>query len=61
MSEAVSKIKIAGSNSANGVSMIEAEATAAMLLMTEPFRSPEETEEPIEVTLVRAILAGEVD
>jgi len=41
--------------------MIEAEATAEMLLMTQPFRSPEETEEPIEVTLVRAVLAGEPD
>jgi RNA polymerase sigma-70 factor (ECF subfamily) len=61
MSEAVSKIKIAGSNSSKGVSMIEAEATAEMLLMTQPFRSPEETEEPIEVILVRAVLAGEHD
>ena len=41
--------------------MIEAEATAEMLLMTQPFRSPEEIEEPIEVTLVRAVLAGEHD
>jgi len=41
--------------------MIEAEATAEMLLMTQPFRSPEETEEPVEVILVRAVLAGEHD
>ena len=39
--------------------MIEAEATAEMLLMTGAFRSPEKIEEPIEVTLVRDVLAGE--
>jgi RNA polymerase sigma-70 factor (ECF subfamily) len=61
MSEAISKIKVAGSNSSKGVSMIEAEATAEMLLMTGAFRSPEKTEEPIEVILVRAVLAGEHD
>src|SRR5437667_5781691 len=61
MSEAVSQRKVAESKSSNGVSMIEAEATAEMLLMTRPFRSPEEIEEPIEVTLVRAVLAGEHD
>lgn len=41
--------------------MIEAEATAEMLLMSQPFRSPEKIEEPIEVNLVRAVLAGERD
>src|ERR1041385_1121186 len=61
MSEAVSQIKIAGSNSSKGVSMIEAEATAEMLLMSQPFRSPEEAEESVEVILVRAVLAGEHD
>jgi len=44
-----------------GVSMIEAEATAEMLLMTGTFRSPETIDEPIEQTLVRAVLAGEPD
>jgi RNA polymerase sigma-70 factor (ECF subfamily) len=44
-----------------GVSMIEAEATAEMLLMTGTFRSPEIIEEPIEQTIVRAVLEGEHD
>jgi len=60
MSEAFSKLTIAGSN-VKGESMIDAEATAEMLLMTGAFRSPEPIEEPIEVTLVRDVLAGETD
>ena len=44
-----------------GVSMIEAEATAEMLLMTGTFRSPEIIDEPIEQTIVRAVLEGEHD
>jgi len=44
-----------------GVSMIEAEATAEMLLMTGTFRSPETIDEPIEQTIVRAVLRGEHD
>ena len=44
-----------------GVSMIEAEATAEMLLMTGTFRSPETIDEPIEQTIVRAVLEGEHD
>lgn len=40
--------------------MIEAEATADMLLMTQPFTA-RETEEPVEVALVRAVLDGEHD
>jgi RNA polymerase sigma-70 factor (ECF subfamily) len=44
-----------------GVSMIEAEATAEMLLMTGTFRSPQKIEEPIEQTIVRDVLAGERD
>jgi RNA polymerase sigma-70 factor (ECF subfamily) len=44
-----------------GVSMIEAEATAEMLLMTGTFRSPQTTDEPIEQTIVRAVLEGEND
>jgi RNA polymerase sigma-70 factor (ECF subfamily) len=44
-----------------GVSMIEAEATAEMLLMTGTFRSPQIIEEPIEQTIVRAVLEGEID
>lgn len=60
MSEAFSKLTIAGPN-AEGESMIEAETTAEMLLMTGAFRSPEKIEEPIEVALVRDVLAGETD
>ena len=41
--------------------MLEAEATADMLLMTQPFSASETVEQPIEVTLVRAVLAGEHD
>lgn len=41
--------------------MIEAEATAEMLLMTGTFRSPQKIEEPIEQTIVREVLAGERD
>jgi RNA polymerase sigma-70 factor (ECF subfamily) len=44
-----------------GVSMIEAEATAEMLLMTGTFRSPQTIDEPIEQTIVRAVLEGEPD
>lgn len=44
-----------------GVPMIEAEATAEMLLMTGTFRSPQTIDEPIEQTVVRAVLAGEHD
>jgi RNA polymerase sigma-70 factor, ECF subfamily len=40
--------------------MIEAEATADMLLMTQPFSAPE-SEQPIEVALVAAVLNGEHD
>src|ERR1041385_8890341 len=41
--------------------MIEAEATAEMLLMTGAFRSPQTIDEPIEQTIVRAVLEGEHD
>ncbi len=44
--------------------MLEAEATADMLLMTQPFTaSPivEATEQPVEVLLVSAVLSGERD
>src|SRR3989440_12362801 len=61
MSEAVNKFTIEGSNNSKGVSMIEAEATAEMLLMTGAFRSPQTIDEPIEQTLVRAVLDGEHD
>jgi len=44
-----------------GGSMIEAEATAEMLLMTGAFRSPQTIDESIEQTLVRAVLEGERD
>jgi RNA polymerase sigma-70 factor (ECF subfamily) len=43
------------------VSMIEAETTAEMLLMTGAFRSPQTIDEPIEHALVRAVLDGEND
>src|SRR5437016_11638681 len=61
MSEAVNRITIAGSNNSKGVSMIEAETTAEMLLMTGAFRSPQTIDEPIEQILVRAVLNGEHD
>ena len=41
--------------------MIEAEATADMLLMSETFGSPDHAEQPIEVTLVREVLEGQHD
>lgn len=44
-----------------GVTMIEPQATADMLLMTHPFSAPPETKEPLEVALVRAVLEGERD
>jgi RNA polymerase sigma-70 factor (ECF subfamily) len=61
MSEAVSKLKSAGSHSSKGVLMIEAEATADMLLMSETFGSLDHAEQPIEVTLVREVLEGQHD
>ncbi|HXI61258.1 MAG TPA: sigma-70 family RNA polymerase sigma factor [Pyrinomonadaceae bacterium] len=62
MSEAVNTFRIAESKAGSkGVSMIEAEATAEMLLMTGAFRSPQTIDEPIEQTLVRAVLEGEHD
>src|SRR6266853_2722203 len=47
-------------NSQRGVRMLEAEATADMLLMTQPFTRPA-SEQPIEVVLVKAVLSGERD
>jgi RNA polymerase sigma-70 factor, ECF subfamily len=41
--------------------MLEAQATADMLLMTQPFGAPETTDQPIEVALVKAVLEGEHD
>jgi RNA polymerase sigma-70 factor (ECF subfamily) len=41
--------------------MLDAEATADMLLMTRPFTAPIAAEQPIEVALVRAVLSGEHD
>jgi RNA polymerase sigma-70 factor (ECF subfamily) len=41
--------------------MLDAEATADMLLMTRPFTAPIAAEQPIEVALVRAVLSGERD
>src|SRR6266436_4273078 len=47
-------------NSERGVRMLEAEATADMLLMTQPFTRPA-SGQPIEVVLVKAVLSGERD
>jgi len=44
-----------------GANMIESQATADMLLMTHALSLPEEKDEPVEVALVRAVLAGEHD
>ena len=41
--------------------MLEAEAPANMLLMTQPFTAPKVEEQPVEVMLVRAVLNGERD
>ena len=41
--------------------MLEAEATADMLLMTQPFSGTDEAEQRVEVRLVRAVLDGERD
>ena len=41
--------------------MLEAEATADVLLMTQPFAAPRDTEQPLEVLLVKAVLSGERD
>ena len=41
--------------------MLEAEATADMLLMTQPLTAPDAVEEPVEAMLVRAVLEGEHD
>src|SRR5947199_3112310 len=41
--------------------MLEAEATANMLLMTQPFSAPKIEEQPVEVMLVKAVLDGEQD
>jgi RNA polymerase sigma-70 factor (ECF subfamily) len=47
-------------DSERGAGMLEAEATADMLLMTQPFTAPIATERP-EALLVRAVLNGERD
>src|SRR5437899_966459 len=41
--------------------MLEAEATANMLMMTRPFSAPKIEEQPVEVALVNAVLDGERD
>ena len=61
MSEVIKELPIARTKLTKGQSMIECEATAEMLLMPGAIRSPEKTEEPIEVALVRAVLDGEHD
>lgn len=61
MSEVINELAIARSKLTKGVSMLECEATAEMLMMTGAIRSPEKIDEPIEVALVRAVLAGEHD
>src|SRR5438105_12643060 len=58
------KLKFVGHQTGNfqrGTGMLEAEATADMLLMTQPFTAPIATELPLEVVLVRAVLSGERD
>jgi RNA polymerase sigma-70 factor (ECF subfamily) len=61
MSELVKNLEIAETTRTKGVKMIEAQATADMLLMTQPFSAAAEKPEPVEVALVRAVLAGERD
>jgi RNA polymerase sigma-70 factor (ECF subfamily) len=63
------KLKFVGHQTANfqeGAGMLETEATADMLFMTQPFESPlpaaaETVEEPVAARLVKAVLAGERD
>src|SRR5881275_3274940 len=61
MSEVIKEFPIARTKLTKGESMIECEATAEMLMMTGAVRSPEKSDEPIEVALVRAVLEGEHD
>ena len=61
MSELIKNLEITEATRTKGVKMIEAQATADMLLMTQPFSAADEKAEPIEVALVRAVLAGERD
>src|SRR6266852_8771769 len=61
------KLKFVGHQATNfqeGAGMLEAEATADMLLMTQPFKAPsvsapEIVEEPVAAQLVKAVLAGQ--
>src|SRR5260370_16683588 len=55
------KAKLVGHDFQRGAGMLEAEATANMLLMTQPFSAPKIEEQPIEVMLVKAVLDGERD
>ncbi len=60
------KLKFVGQDFQKGAGMLEAEATADMLLMTQPFTAPESlaaetVEEPVEALLVKAVLAGHRD
>lgn len=55
------QLNVFAPNYDEGATMIEAEATANMLLMTQPFTGREVTEPPVEVALVRAVLDGEHD
>src|SRR5947208_14390182 len=59
--ETSDKLKFVGHDFQRGARMLEAEATADMLLMTQPFSAPQIEEQPVEVMLVRAVLAGERD
>src|SRR5258708_37330745 len=58
------KLKFVGQQNEDfqrGAGMLEAEATADMLFMTQPFTPPpivEATKQPVEVLLVRAVLSG---
>jgi RNA polymerase sigma-70 factor (ECF subfamily) len=48
-------------DSQRSAAMLEAQVTADMLMMTQPFSAPQAAEQPVEVALVRAVLAGEHD
>jgi len=61
MSEISDKLRLAGSNIPNSTTMIEAQATAEMLLMTHPMSARDEKDEPVEVAVVRDVLNGERD
>lgn len=61
MSKVIDTFRIAGSTLPESANMFEAQANADLLIMTQPFSTSDDQAEPVEVALVRAVLAGERD